>query len=67
MSLRRALLAGLAAFALASPAAAMGTEGMAESEAGRIVANPPEQAQCCVAAEVTCRESLLRGRISPAR
>ncbi|MBX9749678.1 MAG: tripartite tricarboxylate transporter substrate binding protein [Roseococcus sp.] len=52
-------------------AAAMGTEAMARrmTELGvdRIVANTPEQAQRYVATEVTRWESLLRGRITPAR
>lgn len=52
-------------------AAAMGTEAMARRMADlgvdRIVANTPEQAQRYVAAEVTRWESLLRGRITPAR
>ena len=52
-------------------AASMGTEGMmrrmTELGVDRILANPPAEAQGYVAAEVTRWESLLRGRIAPAR
>ncbi len=52
-------------------AAAMGTEAMArrmrELGADRIVANTPEEAQRYVTSEVTRWETLLRGRIAPAR
>lgn len=52
-------------------AAAMGTERMAQrmAELGvdRILASPPEAAQRYVASEVTRWETLLRGRITPAR
>jgi hypothetical protein len=49
----------------------MGTEAMArrmaELGADRIVANTPEEAQRYVTAEVARWETLLRGRITPAR